>query len=354
MSEEEAKKRVSGTFTTVLSLQNNTSESYEGCLYHFFNKTYGTHISTSEISTIDTAILLGGVIEAMEYFKDDSDIYTAGNTIWGNVNFKAYEHKAQRGGYLISMGADSSHNLLSADWDMTAEQLMIYVFGAGNPVESHRLDKTHYDAINKPKKTYDDHEVYYTWNGSIFTYQYSHAFIDFSGYTDANGIDWWANSVSASKANYDYCQDNKEDIKTYGEYSWGLTACDTPLGYNGTLGALPRGGGKSQDYAQIEGTIAPTGALGSILFTPDESLGALGYYQSLDSLNDDEYGLYDSYCLDFGSNSKNWYDNDIVGIDKGISAVMLGDYSYNNLSQSLVMGNSNITKGLEALGFNKK
>jgi len=348
ITKAEGEKRTLNTYNTILRLQNDSTQSYGGCLYHFMDKNSGVH-TDCEISTIDTAILLGGVIAGMEYFTDNSSIRAKGNEIWSNVDYTLFKHKTQGTGQLISMGCDSSHNLLS-DWDMTAEQLMMYVFGAGNPNASHQLDKTSYDAFKKPYSTYDDYKVFYSWNGSIFTYQFSHAFIDFSKYKDANGLNWWQNSVNASLASRQFSIDYQDEVKSYSEYAWGLTACDTPLGYSGALGALPRGGGKTDNYAEIEGTIAPCGALGSIVFTPDYSLSSLGYYQSLKNLNDSTYGLMDSYCLDFGGTT-DWYCDDAIGIDKGITAMML--YSYKNpmFNQNLVMKNTNILSGLNTLGF---
>jgi hypothetical protein len=345
--------QVEKTFDTLLSLQANASESYQGCFYHFLNKSTGIHISDSEISTIDTTLLLSGVVEAMQYYQDNTAVLAKGNQIWKNINFKAYEDRTQNGGRLISMGATSSHTLLS-DWDMTAEQLAMYIFGAGNPTESYRLDKTHYDAFNKPMATYADQDVYYTWNGSLFTYQYAQAYIDFEAYDDAKGKNWWTNSIAASLASYAFSVNHQDEYQAYSENSWGLTACDTPEGYGGSLGALPRGGGKSSNYASIAGTMAPTGALGSILFTPNQSLSALGYYQSLSRLNDSTYGLKDSFCLGYGQDSLDWYDKDIIGIDKGISALMLYDYLSPKFTQNLVMSNADILAGLGRLGFQKK
>lgn len=349
LAKDEASKIVEKTFDSLLRLQNDENENYGGCFFHFLDKESGNHINGSEISTIDTAILLAGVITAMEYFDTES-ISAKGNQIWSNIDYTLFEGRTQNGGKLISMGADKNHNLLSACWDMTAEQLMMYVFGAGNPNTKVRLNKSHYDAFNKPYRKYNNHKVYYTWNGSIFTYQFSHAFIDFEKYDDPNGINWWSNSIEASLASYEYSVDNKDTYEGYSETSWGLTACDTPLGYSGELGALPRGGNPGGNYADIAGTIAPCGALGSIMFTPEESLAALKNYHSIDKLNDASFGLRDAYCLNF-NNTKDWYDDDFIGIDKGIENLMLYSYRNTKFIQNLVMGNKNIVEGLTNLGF---
>ena len=101
------------------------------------------------------------------------------------------------------------------------------------------MDKSIYYEFNRKTKDYKEiKDIIYTYCGTLFTYQYSHAWIDFRNLIDKNGIDWFENSVKATKANREYCIDNQNNFKTYGENSWGLTACLSPKGYV-SLGAEP-------------------------------------------------------------------------------------------------------------------
>lgn len=124
----------------------------------------------------------------------------------------------------------------------------------------------------------------------------------------------------------------------------GLTACDTPKGYSGELGTKPRGfDGDLSEYLLIQGTVAPTAAISSMPFTPDESFDALKYYQSNDKLCDQKYGLVDSFNLDYLG--EEWYDKDFIGIDKGIEVLQLYNYLNTDFISNLSMNNPYVIKG---------
>lgn len=336
----EAEERAEKTLRTLVALQQDADVAHEGFLAHFINMDTGKRVSGVEISSVDTAILLCGAIHAGEYFG--GEVKELADELYANVNWKAVERKQGTKTYLTMGFHGETHNLLS-NWDWYAEQLMMYVLGAGSPNEEYRLDDKAYYDFARNEGNYGDNKFIYSWFGSIFTYQFSHAWIDFSGYKDKNGTNWYENSVAASKAAYEFCRD-KTEIETFAKGGWGLTACDTPDGYSGHLGASPRGWPADANYSKIEGTVAPCGALGSVVFTPEESLKALEYYQTLRLLNG-KYGLADAYNLDRG-----WYASDCIGIDKGITLLMLSNFKNNGVWDD-VMKNENILLGLTNLGF---
>ncbi|MDI9511264.1 MAG: glucoamylase family protein [Bacillota bacterium] len=337
---EDAEKRVSGTLDTLLNI-----ETINGFYYHFLDMDTGMRSGGSELSVIDTGIMVIGALIAGEYFK--GEIETKAIAIYERVNWKWYTGLNPNGSkpqFRMSYNPDT--HLFSGYWDFYAEQLMLYVLGAGSPNVDFRTDKALYDGFRRARGAYDGNNFIYSWFGSLFTYQYSHAFIDFGSYIDADGVDWFQNSVDASIASYDYCVDNKDRIATFSEGSWGLTACDTKLGYSGLLGTPPRGFSPSgdPDYRKIEGTVAPAAALGSMPFTPKYSLQALRNYDSNLDLQG-IYGFYDSYDL-----VNKWYSFTYIGIDKGITLLMLAnalDGFIWNLSNKIDV----ITLGLERIGF---
>lgn len=343
MDKETAKTYVSNTLDTIIRIQADSETSYAGCISHFVYRANGQRFQTSEVSTIDTAILVCGAITASEYFK--GDLIEKANTIWGNVDYTKFVVTKNSKQY-ISMGVDQPEDGKQlSPWDYYAEQLMIYILGVGNPVASHRISSTFYKSITKNKNSYGQGDKYiYSWYGSLFTYQYSHAFFNFKMYNDYKGVNYFRNSVSASKAAYDYCQDRAEYFKTFSDSAWGLTACDTPLGYSGLLGTPPRGyAGNDVNYTRIEGTVAPTAAIGSLPFTPEESYRALANYLSIVPLNHPTYGIKDSYNLDF--NGAEWYCSDIIGIDKGIEVMQLYNFKNTDFISNLAMQNENVIRG---------
>ena len=349
MEKEDAKALALGTMDTVLRMQQDESVAYGGCLAHFVSRASGQRVQNSEISTIDTAILVSGALTASQYFGEP--LIEKANQIWSNVDFTAFQI-TQNGKPYISMGVDKPEEGRKqlGPWDYLAEQLMIYILGVGNPNPEHRISDIYYKSFTKHKDSYGGYEFYHSWFGSLFTYQFSHAFFDFTSYKDYRGIDYFENSVLASKAAYQYCQDKASTYKTFSPSSWGLTACDTPTGYSGLLGTPPRGyGANSIEYLEIEGTVAPTAAIGSMPFTPEESYRALVNYQSIPRLNHPDYGIVDAYNLDFKGSE--WYCEDILGIDKGIEVLQLYNYKRNNFVSALAMNNPYVIEGFTGNGF---
>lgn len=341
VTKEEAQKRAEGTLKTLLTLQTNgTSVTQYGFFTHFLDMNTAKPASGSEISSIDTAIMLCGALTAAEYFG--GEVETLANQIYSNVDWTSMRMTKNTKHY-IAMTFNSSGNP-TTPWDYYAEQLMIYVLGAGSPNEQYRLDDAEYYDFTRAEGIYNGHKFYYSWFGSIFTYQFSHAFIDFRNKEDRNGTNWWNNSIEASESAYDYCRKNANISETYKKGGWGLTACDIPGGYSGELGCPPRGWTPNEDYARIQGTVAPCGALGSVVFTPKYSLEALEYYQSIRFING-KYGLLDSYNLD-----RDYYGLDYIGIDKGITLLMLYNYTCDGV-WNLTNNNEYIKNGLQVLGF---
>lgn len=346
VTHEEAGTRSEKTLDTLLALQQRGGGvAWEGFFAHFINNKTGARHGKCEISSVDTAILLCGALTAGEYFG--GAVKEKAQTLYSNVNWKSFIKTRGSKSYISMAYNPDTDTVSSGCWDWYAEQLMIYVLGAGSPNAEHRLDdKTYYDFTRQSGSYGSSGEFIYSYFGSIFTYQYSHAWINFKGLKDKNGTDWFENSVRASKAAYEYCADRKSQSETFKKGGWGLTACDAPNGYNGHLGASPRGWTPDAAYYDNEGTVAPAGAIGSVVFTPEESLKALRYYQSLEFLNG-TYGLRDSYNLD-----KNYAASDCIGIDKGISLVMLQNYLDGSVWETF-MKNACVKSGLDVLGFTK-
>lgn len=346
VEKEEASTRSLKTLQALRALQQRDDVAWSGFFSHFIDMDTGARYGNCEISSVDTAILLCGAITAGEYFG--GEVQAAAQELYANVNWKAFE--LTRGGKTyISMSYEPALGKISNGvWDWYAEQLMIYVLGAGSPTAEYRLDDKAYYDFTRQTGSYSGESFIYSYFGSIFTYQYSHAFVNFNGIVDKNGTDWYANSVAASKAAYDYCRDRAPFSATFEAGGWGLTACDDPKSYNGNLGAPPRGWTPDGEYVKYEGTVAPAGAIGSVVFTPKESLEALEYYQTIRMLNSSTYGLLDSFNLD-----RDFYANQCIGIDKGISLVMLSNYTKGTVWDAFNK-NQNVIGGLQTLGFTKK
>ena len=95
-----------------------------------------------------------------------------------------------------------------------------------------------------------------------------------------------------------------------------------------------------------QGVIAPTAALSSIPFTPDQSMAALHffYYVLGDKLWKD-YGFIDAFSLE-----QNWYANSHLAIDQGPIIIMIENYR-TGLLWNLFASCPEVKTGMQTLGF---
>lgn len=334
---EEGYKRVKGTLETLL----NNVDQINGFFYHFIDINSGKRINNSEVSIIDTAILICGAVTAAEYFN--GEIRHLFEKIYKRVDWEWYRNP-DKNIFYMGYSPEMGH---FGGWDLFAEQLMMYVLGVASP--THPVNSQMFYDFGRLKGKYGDlPEFIYTWTGSLFTHQFSHAWIDFRNTVDREGVDWFQNSVIATKSARQYCIDNPDNFKTFGENSWGLTACAGPNGYSGRYGSPPSG--RDEPEHCNDGTVPPAGAAGSIVFTPKESIAALEYYYENFPQLWGEYGFYDAYNLDV---EPAWFDDKVIGIDKGITLLMIENYRA-ELVWKLFMKNEYVQKGIKEIGITEK
>lgn len=315
---------------TLKSVYENASNT-RGFFNHFLMMDSGKTAWNSEVSIIDTSIFLMGAMVCSEYFRCEVEEYF--ERIYKRVDWEFFRDKHSNRFY---MGYDDKENKHFGQWDNYAEQMICYFLGVSSPTHPINSDMF-YDIEREHVQAYG-YEFITSPFGSLFTHQFSHGFIDFRGRRDKLGVDYFFNSKVATLVNREYCIERSKDIKSYGENSWGITPCETPYGYVGTLGSKP------SKLSTDDGTIAIYGAISSIVFTEKESINAFKYMY--DNFKDElfgKYGFKDSYNLD-----KNWFCDYEIGIDKGITLIMIENYR-TSLIWDLVSRNSYIKRGFEML-----
>lgn len=332
ISYQEGYDRVNGTLDTLLAM-----ERVEGFYYHFVDMETGERVWESEVSNMDTAILLMGVLSAGEYFGEE--IEDKARQLYDGVNWPWFVDESRN---MFHM-AYRPEKGFEGHWDFYAEQLMLYILAAGS--ETYPIDETTYYGFIRHQARYGEGEPFiHSWFGSIFTYQFTHAWIDFREYTDKEGVNWFDNSVEASLAQVNFAAAMEDTYNTLSPLAWGLTACDGPNGYNGLYGAPPSGFDNRAHF--IDDTVPPSGAIGSIIFLPQQVEQAMLNYYSLERLKG-QYGFLDAYNL-----SEDWYATDVIGINKGITLLMLAN-DENGLVHQIVMQNEQILNGLSRLQITK-
>ena len=335
----EGYERVLGTLNTLI----NNVENHRGFYAHFVDMETGKRLNNCEYSTIDTAILINGAICVGEYF--DGRIRELAEILYRRVDWNFIVDKENDWFYMHYWPEiyPGGHTGLGCQWDYFAEQLMMYILGAGSPTS--RTGPELYYKMGKLTGEYKGEIYIRGWYNSLFIHQFSHAWFDSARYVDRDGINWFSNSIKATLANRQYCIDNPEGFRTYQANAWGLTACVGPNGYCGRYGTLPSG--IVDEVNNNDGTVPICGPAGSMPFTPQESTEALLYtYENYPRLWG-KYGFYDSYNLD---QPEPWFPQEYIGINKGITLLMIENY-FSGLVWDLYMKNQYVRDGLKTLMF---
>ncbi|MFH1368031.1 MAG: glucoamylase family protein [Elusimicrobiota bacterium] len=291
--------------TGLKTFKNALSEEH-GFYYHFVNMKTGHRVWDCELSSIDTALFIAGALTAGEYFKG-TEIEKLANELYERIDW-AWMLNGKK---VLSMGWKPDKGFLPYYWDSYNELMILYALAIGSP--SHPIPAESWDTWARPTSKYGGKPFIYCGTGSLFVYQYSHAWIDFRGKRDKY-TDYWENSVRATNANRDYCIDNMREFIGFDEDMWGVTACIGPYGYKG-YGAGP-------GEPLCDGTIAPSAAAGSIPFAPKICIQTLRKmsHEYGDRLNS-PFGLRNGFNI-----ALDWWCDESLGIDTGITILMIENY----------------------------
>jgi len=308
------------------------AEHKNGFFYHFLDMRTGKRVWKSEASSIDTALLIAGALTAAQYYPG-TEIETRAKRIYARVNWRWMLNNSE----LICMGWTPESGFLPYYWDSYNELLILQALALGAP--NNAAPKEVWNAWFRNEDEYKGRKVIYSHSGSLFTYQYTHAFIDFKNLNDA-GINYFENSVQATLANREYSIEHKNKYKSYNAYSWGLSASIGPGGYKAY-------GGKPGQGIQ-DGTIAPHGAIGSLIFTPKESLDAIKFfYLRLGEKIYKQYGFIGAFNID-----KKFYPDEYLGIDQGIILLMIENFLRDGIVWKKFMELEAIKKWVEIAELN--
>lgn len=313
-----------------------------GMMMHFVVPQTGRAALNSEYSTIDTTLALCGAIVAAGYTRDP---VIAGLTddLLDRVEWAAYLRRTTKRTYL-RMGWSDTTNGFVGTWNMTAEQLCMYLLAAGHPDVPADTATALYRDFNRPVGRYLGDDFFFEPGGTLFTYQYSHAFFPFQDWQDADGFDWFENSRRATLANRAWCLENTAGFRTFDQGLWGSTANDGPSGYT-VNGAEPCYGRPRND-----GTIAPYALVGALPFAPDEAADALRVLRQRYPQAWGQYGFCDAVGDVAG---KPWVARSRLGIDKGLTVLAGASALGSRLVWNCFGAHPWIARGAATLGFTR-
>ncbi len=340
---------------------NNSSDvsGNHGFFYHFLDMQAGLRFRQVELSTIDTGLLIAGVLSCQTYFdgenENEKEIRSLADCLYRSVEWDWAMNEKKT----LSMGWHPEHGFIEASWKGYNEGMILYIMGLSSP--THPLPQNSWKSWTE---TYQWGEFYgqeHVNFGPLFGHQYSQMYIDFNGIKDefmrSKGIDYFENSRRATYANRAYCILNPGGWVGYSENNWGLTACDGPGNESNSNPNISFAGynarGAGQWYTQDDGTISPTAAGGSLPFAPEICIPALqNMYQQYGSKIYSKYGFRDAFNLTIlnADGSKGWYDVDYIGIDQGPILIQIENYR-NGFLWELMKKNPYIKQGLKNAGF---
>ena len=303
-----------------------------GFLFHFINMHTGDREFTSEISSIDTSLLLCGVLTCRGYFDGDKEIQSLATQFYERVDWTWMLD----GGTQLSHGWTPESGFLKSRWDLYCELMMIYLLGLGSP--THPLPAETWNAWTRAPFEYQGIHIIGS-NAPLFVHQYSHAWFDFQNKRDSYG-DYFQNSVLATQIHKLFCLSLANRFPDYSEDLWGITASDSARGYV-VWGGPPQMG-------PIDGSVVPSAAAGSLPFQPADSLRVLRNIRNNPEYQKHvwkRYGLVDAF-----NPLKKWYNPDVIGINLGISLLMAENLRSGFIWETF-MKNEAAQRGMSRAGF---
>lgn len=329
----------------IVSFLKNDAQKFHGAFSHWLDGTTGAALKFSEkddgADLVETSLLMQGLITAKQYFKaastEETQLRTDITDLYNNVEWDFFR---KDGGDVLYW-----HWSPNYQWQMNLpikgynECLITYVLAAGSA--THGIPKSVYDNGWAAGANFKNGKTYYgiqlplgaEKGGPMFLDQYSFLGINPKGLSDA-----YANYEQQTRAhaliNYNHCKENPNKFAGYSDECWGLTASDIKNGYT------------ASSPTNDKSFIAPTAAIASLPYIPEESMKALRffYYKLGDKLFK-EYGFVDSFSI-----QEKWFANSFLAIDQGPIVIMIENYR-SGLLWDLFMSSPEAKNGLTKLGF---
>ena len=274
-----------------------------GWFYHWLDTKTGARRWQSEVSSIDTALLLAGILTTRQYYRKDAEIFRLATKIYQRVDF---QWMLNGDPLLLSHGWKPETGFLKSRWDTFSEDTILYLLAIGSP--THPVSPASWYALWRDRYRYQGYSYFTTIGVPLFMHQYAHAWIDYRNRRETRGdhIDYFENSINATLAHRAFCINLSYEFPGFGPDMWGITASDSAKGYLAW-------GGPPRDPA-TDGTVVPSAAGGSLMFTPEISVAALRAMKN-------KYGerIYGQFgFIDAFNPNTSWVDSDVIGINAGI------------------------------------
>jgi hypothetical protein len=362
MAREHAVQRTLTTLRFLMASEQSESPAatgYKGFYYHFLDMQTGKRAWDCELSSIDTALLIAGVLTAAAYFRNDSaderELRALADAIYRRVDWAWM----QAGGPALCHGWKPESSFLPWHWLGYDEAMILYVLGLGSP--TFPLPSAAWDTWLATCEWKRVEDIDYLHAGPLFIHQMSHLWIDFRGIRDVfmrtHDSDYFENSRRAAQVQQRYAMRNPKRLANYGEFCWGITASDGP-------GATKKGERVAErtyyDYiarsvpdGPDDGTLAPWAVVASLPFAPEIVLPTVEHLRSMQLHVDNPYGFKASFNATFPGSRQHpvgWVSAYHFGINEGPTVMMIENHK-SALIWRLMRGCEPVVNGLRRAGF---
>ena len=330
---------------------------YKGFYYHFLDIHSGARVWQSELSMIDTALLIAGVLTAAMYFSDDTpdeiELRRIAEALYRRVDWRW----AQDGGDTIRQGWKPESGFLHYGWEGYSEAIVLYALAMGSP--THPISSHCYHAWTATYQWENLYDGDFLYAGPLFVHHFSHAWIDFRGIRDAfmreKCSDYFENSRRAVLIQREYARLNPHGFAGYDENGWGLSACDGPSDEQQDVANETRRlfgyAARGVPYGPDDGTLSAPAVLASLPFAPEVALegihSMLLRYPQILTDGRLASAFNPSLALPDGAA---WVSAGHYGLDQGIVLMMIENHRSGSIWQ-LMCGCPYLVDGLRRAGF---
>ena len=331
-----------------------------GLFYHFLDPKTGLRMGENEVSTIDTALLMSGVLYSKNYFDGTSpketQIRELSDKLYNRVDWNWTNTESGR----LSMGWTPESGFIKNDWQAYNEAQILLLLAMGSP--THPVPASAWETYMSTAKIASPYDHESLQFGPLFAHQYTQVWLDFRGRMDATnkklGMDYFQNSRQAALAQHEYAIANPQAWKGYGPLDWGLTASDGPGEVTKTVDGQERlfHGYEARGFpdAPDDGTIAPTAAASSLPFVPEIVMPTLRHWLTNRPEIFGRLGFQDAFNPTFDtSKPSGWVDPATLGIDQGPILLMAENYRHGSIWQTM-KNDANLQAGLDKAGFSRR
>jgi hypothetical protein len=351
------------------------STGRNGFYFHFLHLDRGTRAWRCELSLIDTALLLAGMLTAAAYFTaataDEAELRELADMLYRRVDWCW----AQRKGAAVVHGWKPKSGFLNYGWEGYSEALLLYTLGLGSP--THPLTEASFPAWTSTYQWENLYGIDFLYAGPLFIHQFSHAWIDFRGIRDdfmrEKHCDYFENSRRATYVQREYAIRNPRGFVGYGEDGWGLSAGDGPSAPRQRIAGRRQSfygyAARGVPYGPDDGTLAGPSVLASLVFAPEIALPAIRRMLAHGSATNDRAAPQGRHTLQT-SNFKlqtsedrvarasgfndtvreAWISEGTFGLDQGLIVLMIENFR-SGLLWRLLRGSAPIRAGLQRAGF---